>query len=128
MKKSALLLLFLLPCARALQAQISHLDSVTAIAKADAKNFILDKDDLKKFRRLGPNRSKSDLFKPKAANVSATRLLQDSAYVEAYRHTAFVKTRKMHTAGHYILIFGSIAVGLVLIISVVLVLSQGVVV
>jgi hypothetical protein len=76
MKKSPLLLLpLLLLCSHALLAQTSHQDSVAEVAKADAKSFVLDKADLKAFRRLGPKRSRSDYFKPIAANVSDSRLL-----------------------------------------------------
>ena len=102
-------------CSATLSAQTSHKDSVTEIATADTKSFILNKEDLKAFRRLGPKRRFSDLFKPKATNVSDIRLLNDSDYVKAYRHIAFIKTRKRHSAGHYILIIGSSIVGAVLI-------------
>jgi len=111
-------------CAGTLLAQTSHKDSVTEIARADTKSFMLNKEDLKTFRRLGPKRRFSDLFKPNAANVSNIKLLNDSDYVQAYRHMAFIKTRKRHSAGHYILIIGSSIVGAVVIISII-VLSTG---
>lgn len=124
MKHLYLLILVSLICGGRLLAQTSHLDSVTAIAKFDTKNFILNKDDLHAFRKLGPKRKHSDLFKPNAANVSDIRLLKDSDYVRAYRHIAFIKTRKRHSAGHYILIIGSSIIGAVVIISII-VLSTG---
>jgi len=111
-------------CTGTLLAQTSHKDSVTEIARADTKSFMLNKEDLKTFRRLGPKRRFSDLFKPNAANVSNIKLLNDSDYVQAYRHIAFIKTRKGHSAGHYILIIGSSIVGAVVIISII-VLSTG---
>ena len=99
---------------------------MATIAKADAKNFMLNKADLKKFRKLGPGRRNSDYFKPLAANVSTPGLLQDSAYVKAYRHTAFIKTRKRHTAGHYILIIGSAVTGVLLLTVIIVVASAGI--
>jgi len=124
MKKSPLLILLLIFCCASLMAQTTHKDSVTDIAAADTKNFMLNKTDLQAFRRLGPRRRYSDLFKPKAADVSDIRLLKDSDYVQAYRHFAFVKTRKRHSAGHYILIIGSSVVGAILIVAVI-VLATG---
>lgn len=109
-----------------LRAQNTHRDSVAEIAKADTRNFTLNKTDLQGFRRLGPKRRFSDYFKPKAGNVSDIRLLQDSDYVTAYRHLAFVKTRKRHSAGHYILIIGSSVVGTILIGTVIVLSTNGV--
>ncbi len=126
MKKSLLLILPLTICFGHLLAQTTHKDSVTEIATADTKNFMLNKEDLQAFRRLGPKRRFSDYFKPKAANVSDIRLLKDSDYVQAYRHIAFIKTRKRHAAGHYILIIGSSIVGVILIATVIVLATGGI--
>jgi hypothetical protein len=87
---------------------------------------MLNKTDLKGFRALGPKRRYSDYFKPNASNVSNVRLLQDSDYVTAYWHFAFIKRRKRHSAGHYILIIGSSIVGAVLIATIIVVATTGI--
>ena len=120
MQKSPFIILLLIFCCGALRAQTTHKDSVTQIAAADAKNFTLNNKDLKVFRRLGLKRRNSDLFKPNAANVSNISLLKDSDYVQAYRHIAFIKTRKRHSAGHYVMIIGSSIVGIVVVVSLIL--------
>lgn len=83
----------------------SAADSVIQIARADAKNFRLSKEDFKKFR-INRGNSASDYFKPGQANVSQGALLRDSAYVKAFRAAAYAKTRHRHTAGHYLLLGG----------------------
>jgi len=126
MRKSLLLISLLILCCGALRAQTTHKDSVTAIATADTKNFMLNKEDLKTFRRMAHRRRYSDLFKPKAADVSDIQLLKDSDYVQAYRHVAFIKTRKRHTTGHYIVVIGSAIIGgSIVLISIILATGGG---
>jgi len=96
------------------KARAAGTDSVTSIAKADAKNFRLNAEDFKKFRKNRRN-SSSDYFKPSAANVSNSALLNDSVYVQAYRYAAYTKTRHRRTAGHYILLGGAALTVVVLV-------------
>lgn len=99
----------------AAKAQTAGADSLIRIARADAKNFRLNDADFKQFRKNRGN-SGSDYFKPAAANVSNSALLQDSAYVTAYRQAAYAKTHHRHTAGHYVL-WGGAAVAVVVLVA-----------
>jgi hypothetical protein len=99
----------------AARAQTAGTDSLVRIARADAKNFRLNDADFKQFRKNRHN-SGSDYFKPVAANVSNSALLNDSAYVMAYRQAAYAKTRHRHTAGHYVL-WGGAALAVVVLVS-----------
>ncbi|MBS1527441.1 MAG: hypothetical protein JST19_17470 [Bacteroidetes bacterium] len=98
------------------KAQTAPADSITKIARADAKNFRLNKQDFKKFRKDRRN-ANSDYFKPARANVSNAALLGDSVYVKAYRAAAYAKTRHRHTTGHYVLL-GGIALTVVALVAV----------
>ena len=99
----------------AARAQTTATDSLVRIAQADAKNFRLNDADFKKFRKNRGN-SGSDYFKPQAANVSNTALLNDSVYVMAYRQAAYAKTRHRHTVGHYIL-WGGVGLTVVILVA-----------
>ena len=101
--------------ASAAKAQTAGTDSLIRIARADAKNFRLNDQDFKQFRKNRGN-SGSDYFKPVAANVSNSALLQDSVYVMAYRQAAYAKTHHRHTAGHYVL-WGGAAVAVVVLVA-----------
>ncbi len=92
-----------------------HRDSVIKAARADARSFRLDDAIWKKYRHKLPNTS--DYFKPKASDLKDTTLLNDSVYVDAYRRAAFKrnKQRHTHTPWHYVLVGGSIAVGVAVI-------------
>ena len=78
-------------------------------AQRDAHKFKLSKADLKIFRQNRKN-STSDFFKPTTATTSNAALLQDSAYVKAYRDEAYHKALGQHTTAHYILVDGFIVV------------------
>ena len=99
----------------ATKAQTTGTDSLVNIARADAKNFRLNDADFKQFRKNRHN-SGSDYFKPVAANVSHSALLNDSVYVAAYRQAAYAKTRHRHTVGHYVL-WGGAAIAVVVLVS-----------
>ena len=117
MTKLLLAALMLLSCT-ALRAQTTHADSMTRMAKEDAKKFRLNRNDWLKFSEEQRERSRvamiyahsritraqraqsrkayyvvsSDYFKPTASAVRDTALLKDSIYVQAYRQVAYNKT------------------------------------
>jgi len=150
MKKILIVSMLLVVCsAVSLFAQDIKRDSIIKIAMADAENFELNKKDMEKFRidrrdqLLGmhdPSKMfdrnyreqvrtqkvdyTSDYFKPTKAMVSDSTLLTDSVYVKAFRDAAYNKTLKKRTAGHYIAIFGSIAVVVTAFIAIVTLLSH----
>jgi hypothetical protein len=95
---------------------ISRDSAMTESAKADAKNFKLDRNAMGQFRaRHFPNTS--DHFKPTASMVSDTSLLKDSAYVKAFKMAAYQKTLHRRTTGHHVLIAGSILVVVLLVLG-----------
>lgn len=107
--KTYILLLLLCSCTSFAFGQHTHRDSVIKAAQTDAKTFRLDKATWKKYRHTLPYTS--DYFKPQATGIKDPGLLTDSVYVEAYRQVAFVKNKHRHTALHYVLVGGVIAVG-----------------
>ena len=88
-----------------------NVDTITATAKRDAKNFRLD-DATWKLTRQQRSAEISDYFKPDKTYVKDTTLLRDSAYVSAFRHYAFKQNKRRRTAGHHILVGVEIAAGL----------------
>jgi hypothetical protein len=107
MKKVFLFLFVAVTAMLNAKAQTMNRDSVIRIAKA--QNFKLNDADLERFRKTGRN-GNSDYFKPISSGVSDVSLLKDSTYVKAYREMAFKKTKRRHTAGHFVLIGGIVAV------------------
>jgi len=99
----------------AARAQTTAADSLVRLARADAKHFRLNDADFKKFRKNRGN-SGSDYFKPVAANVSNSALLNDSIFVMAYRQATYAKTHHRHTAGHYIL-WGGVGLTVVVLVA-----------
>lgn len=87
-------------------------DTISAVAKRDAKNFKLDNATWKLTRQRRSTAS-SDYFKPNKTYVRDTTLLRDSAYVTAFRHYAYKRNKHRRTTGHYILLGGEITVGIV---------------
>jgi hypothetical protein len=63
----------------------------------------------------------SDYFKPSKTTTKDTALLNDSVYVKAFRNAAYQHTTARRTAGHYIAIWGGVAVGIFLIIGFILI-------
>jgi hypothetical protein len=63
----------------------------------------------------------SDYFKPSKITTKDTALLNDSVYVKAFRNAAYQHTTVRRTAGHYIAIWGGVAVGIFLIIGFILI-------
>lgn len=112
LKKSVLVFL-LSACVSLAWGQHTRRDSVIKAARIDAKNFRLDEATWKTYRHKLP--ATSDYFKPGASNVKDTTLLSDSAYVDAYRFAAFKRNKHRHTPWHYVLVGGSIAVGVVVV-------------
>jgi hypothetical protein len=78
-------------------------------AQKDAHKFKLNKADLKIFRQNRKN-STSDFFKPTSATTANAAMLQDSAYVKAYRAEAYHNALGQRTTAHYILVNGFIVV------------------
>jgi len=111
--KKSILLFLLSVCVSIAWAQRTHRDSVTKAARIDAKNFRLDDAIWKTYRHKLP--ATSDYFKPDASKVKDTTLLSDSAYVDAYRLAAFKRNKHRHTPWHYVLVGGSIAVGVAIV-------------
>ena len=98
---------------------------VQQIAKNDARHLKLKKDILKKFRAEHlPNTS--DYFKPTAYYTSDAAMLNDSAYVKAFRGAAFYKAmeQKDHSGGKGYIIAGSITLGIAAIITVIILISR----
>jgi hypothetical protein len=89
-------------------------DTITAIAKRNAKNFKLDDITWKVTRQQKPAET-SDYFKPDKIYVKDTTLLRDSAYVTAFRHYAYKQNKRRRTAGHHILVGVEIAAGLAVV-------------
>ena len=113
-----LLAAFMLLTSTAIRAQTTHADSMTMMAKKDAKKFRLNRNDWIKFSEEQRERSRaamiyahsgitraqraqfrkdyaenqSDYFKPTRSGVRDTALLRDSAYVKAYRQAAYKKS------------------------------------
>ncbi|MCX2575401.1 hypothetical protein [Pedobacter sandarakinus] len=87
------LLFLLLFCLNgdAVFSQIQRNTKLENIVRTDVADFKLSKADLKLYRKGRTGRT-SDYFKPKAADVSDTSLLADSAYVKMYRNIAYNKT------------------------------------
>lgn len=114
-----LLLLIALPVALCKTAKDR---AATKAARKDARYFKLDKQLWKQFRhkRFAPT---SDYFKPNPADVSDTSLLKDSTYVTAYRLKAYKRTLHRHTAGHYLLIYGGVTIGAIIITLTIIVIS-----
>ncbi|MGF7038820.1 hypothetical protein [Mucilaginibacter lappiensis] len=97
---------------------ISRDSAMFEIANTDAKRFKLDHNTMGQFRAHHfPNTS--DHFKPTASMVSDTSLLKDSAYIKAFKMAAYQKTLHRRTTGHHVLIIGSIAVAVVVIVGVI---------
>lgn len=97
----------------------------SALAKADAKKFRLDKQLWKQFKQKHFPEN-SDYFKPTLASASDTTMLKDSAYVSAFRKNAYKNTLHRHTAGHYVLIYGGITAGVVIIASIIILETVGI--
>jgi hypothetical protein len=123
MQKTALVTIILLTfftgnlLAKTIGNEALHSDTSAAVKQAqrDAHKFKLDKADLQIFRQNRQN-STSDFFKPTTATTSNPALLQDSAYVKAYRAEAYHRTLDRRSTGHRILFDGlivaEVAVGL----------------
>jgi hypothetical protein len=98
---------------------------VQQIAKNDARHFKLKRDILKKFRAEHlPNTS--DYFKPTAYYTSDAAMLNDSAYVKAFREAAFYKAiaQKDHSGGKGYIIAGSITLGVALIVTTIILITR----
>jgi hypothetical protein len=95
-----------------------YTSGVAQAAKNDARHFKLKRDILKKFKTEHlPNTS--DYFKPDAYYAQDATMLNDSAYVKAFRQAAFYKAveQKDHSGGKVYIIAGSIIVGVALIVT-----------
>ncbi|MDQ7947535.1 MAG: hypothetical protein REI78_08125 [Pedobacter sp.] len=96
-------------------------DSVARIARSDVKKYYrLPEPALKKFKKY-KHTSNADYFRPSRENVSNPLLLQDSAYVAAYRTAAYERTKARRTVGHYLLIGGISFVSAIAIVGTALV-------
>jgi hypothetical protein len=105
----SLLLILLLVTTGKLCAQLDD-RAVMRIARRDAfRNFHLNKVDFNEFRKHRRDQSGA-YFNPQLSTVSNPSFLNDSVYVESFRHFAYLKTRSRHTAGHYVLWGGAVMV------------------
>jgi hypothetical protein len=86
-------------------------DTIANAAKWNAKHFSLS-DSLWKQNKHHRFPITSDYFKPACANVTNIALLNDSAYVQAFRYYAFKQNKRRRTAGHHILVGVEIAAGI----------------
>ena len=102
-------LMLVLQTAMQVDAQVLNKDSVVKVANSDAQRFKLGNEELRRFRKNNYN-ANSDLFKPAASAISDSTLLNDSAYVTAYRIAAYDRTVKRRTTGHKLLLGGGIYV------------------
>lgn len=93
-------------------------DGIEKIAKKDAESFHMDNARFKQFTDSHFPMT-SDYFKPAVANVPDASLLNDSSYVRAYRTAAYYYTlrRPAHVGRTLAIVFGSIGVGLVLFVA-----------
>lgn len=116
MKTSLFIFFAILVVSGSAAQTISHDSLMVEIANTDVKTFKLNGNKLKQFRvhHFSPS---SDYFKPTPVNTSDTSLLKDSTYIKAFKQAAYNKTLHRRTTGHYVLIIGSIAIGVTLIIA-----------
>jgi hypothetical protein len=110
LKTILLLLLLSISLSAAFGQQLAHRDSIVKAARADAKNFRLDDATWKKYRhKLAYT---SDFFKPRAADVKNVALLNDSVFLDTYRHEAYKRNKRRRTPWHYVLVGGGSVAGL----------------
>jgi hypothetical protein len=86
-------------------------------AREDVKIFKLPPDVLKRFKE-GHFARTSDYFKPTKQYASDYALLNDSAYVQAFRKAAYNKSlhQPLHPTAHFFVVFG-IVVGVIVFIG-----------
>jgi len=121
-RKISILLLFLISGTQVF-AQVAKNDSTdlkTKIAENDAKNFKLDKEIRKKYKKHHFDYH-SDYFKPNESTVSNTSLLKDSVYVKAYRRAAYIRNIKRRTAGHYVIVGAEVLIVAYLVFAVIVI-------
>jgi hypothetical protein len=117
----AVLFICLLTCFNAAYSQRNtHLDSIKKAARLDAKTFRLNDIVWKKYRRSLPYTS--DYFKPQASAVSIPALLNDSAYVDAYRHEAVKQNKKRRTPLHFMVVGAGITAGALILFATVVII------
>lgn len=97
-----LTLLFALCLFTAGHAQTTSKSDVIKKAREDAKKFYLSREQMRDFRQhqKDPN---ADYFDPTAAYASDPSLLTNPDYIIAFHNEAYKKTKRRHTAAHYIL-------------------------
>jgi hypothetical protein len=123
MPKIILLSLWLCTLLSTAFCQSTRRDSTVKIARADARKFRLEDEVWKKYKRRLP--ATSDHFKPSEARRVNRALLTDSTYVNAYREAAFKKNKHRRTTGHKLLVGGSIAAGLYVIMAAAIIIFVG---
>jgi hypothetical protein len=95
---------------------ITHDSAMVERAKTDAGGFKLDRSTWHQFKAHHFAYS-SDHFKPTALTTRDTFLLKDSTYIKTFKMSAYKKTlHRRRTAGHYMLIAGSI-LGVLIIVG-----------
>jgi hypothetical protein len=121
----ALLLTFLITIvAFGVNAQTITPDSaMVKRAKTDAVGFKLDRSTWHQFKAHNFAYS-SDYFKPTALTTRDTFLLKDSSYIKTFKMAAYKKTLHRRTAGHHVLVIGSITLGVVIIVGFILLSSE----
>ena len=121
----ALLFTFLITIAAFLtKAQtITHDSAMIECAKEDSKRFKLNRSTWQQFKAHHFAYS-SDHFKPTALDARDTSMLKDSTYIKTFKMAAYKKTLHRRTAGHHVLIVGSITLGVVIILGSIILSSE----
>jgi hypothetical protein len=116
MLKTSFVFVILITCfSAAFSQKKTHLDSIKQVARADAKRFRLDDTVWKKYHKTLPYTS--DYFKPQSTTVNNPALLNDSVYLDAYRHEAVKRNKKRQTPLHYMVVGAGIAAGALLVFT-----------
>jgi hypothetical protein len=102
---------------------ITHDSAMVESAKEDSRRFKLNRSAWQQFK-VHHFAYSSDHFKPTALTTRDTFLLKDSAYIKTFKMAAYKKTLHRRTAGHHVLVIGSITLGVVIIVGSILLSSE----
>jgi hypothetical protein len=102
---------------------ITHDSAMVESAKEDVRHFKLARSAWQQFKAHHFAYS-SDYFKPTTLDARDTSMLKDSTYIKTFEMAAYKKTLHRRTAGHHVLIIGSITVGVVIIVGSIILSSE----
>jgi hypothetical protein len=95
---------------------ITHDSAMVECAKEDSRRFKLNRSAWQQFK-VHHFAYSSDHFKPTTLDARDTSMLTDSTYIKTFKMSAYKKTlHRRRTAGHYMLIAGSI-LGVLIIVG-----------